>query len=119
MLFVVVLGPGESYITISEPAGRYKSEVTSNRTEVKWYVKYWGHPFPTLVWRDIRGNDIPWSAEDGKFEATKENRSTTLKIRNPRIEDSGTYTLYATNGKIEEKKEFQLLVKGERISRVE
>lgn len=75
-------------------------------------MKYWGHPFPTLVWRDIRGIDIPWSAEDGKYEATKDNRSTTLKIRNPKIGDSGIYTLHANNGYIAEKKEFQLLVRG-------
>lgn len=113
--FVIVLGAGESFINITEPSGKYKSEVTSNKKEVKWYVKYSGHPFPTLVWRDIRGFEIPWSVEEDKshkFEAIKDKRTTTLKIRNPQIGDSGFYTLHASNGKIEKEQQFQLLVKG-------
>lgn len=78
-------------------------------------MKYAGHPFPSLVWRDLRGNEIPWSSiedKNRKYEATKDNRSTTLKIRNPKITDSGFYTLYADNGQMQKEQKFRLLVKG-------
>lgn len=108
-------GAHESFINITEPSGKYKSEVPSTRKEVKWFVKYSGHPFPTLVWHDTRGNEIPWSVEDDKnrkFVATKDKASTTLKIKNPRISDSGFYTLFASNDKMHREQQFQLLVKG-------
>ena len=112
---VTILAAGESFINITEPSGKYNAEITSNKKEMKWFVKYSGHPFPKLVWRDIRGFEIPWSVEEDKtrrIEAIKDKRTTTLKIRNPKISDSGNYTLYAANGKMEKEQKFQLLVKG-------
>lgn len=90
-------------------------EVTSNKKEVQWHAKYSGHPIPKIVWRDIRGNEIPWSLSEDKsrkYEATKDDKSTTLKIRNPKIGDSGFYTLYGDNDQKHEERKFQLLVKG-------
>lgn len=108
----------ESFINITEPSGRYKVEVGSNKKEVQWHAKYSGHPIPKIVWRDIRGNEIPWSLSEDKsrkYEATKDDKSTTLKIRNPKIGDSGFYILTGDNDdqKHEERK-FQLLVKGKK-----
>lgn len=110
-------GANESFINITEPSGKYNSELSANQKEAKWYVKYSGHPTPTLMWRDVQGREIPWSNDDGsnpnrKYEATQDKRSTTLKIRNPQIGDSGYYTLYASNGQIQKEQKFQLLVKG-------
>lgn len=78
-------------------------------------MKYSGHPVPTLVWRDTHGNEIPWSVEDDKSRkivATKDKTSTTLRIKDPKINDSGNYTLFADNDKMQKEQQFQLLVKG-------
>lgn len=107
----------ESFIEITEPSGKYKLEVTSNKKEVQWLVKYSGHPIPRIVWHDVRGNEIPWSVSEDKsrkYEATKDDKSTTLKIRNPKIADSGFYVLSGDNGQKHEERKFQLLVKGKR-----
>lgn len=90
-------------------------ELSSSKPEAKWYVKYAGHPTPTLVWHDNRDMEIPWSpVEDStrKLDAIKDGKSTTLKIRNPKIGDSGTYVLKANNGEKSAEKIFQLFVKG-------
>lgn len=89
--------------------------LNETKREVKWHIKYAGHPMPTLVWLDPRGNEIPWSStsdRNRKLEATMDKRTTTLKIRNPVIGDSGPYTLRANNGKMKKEQRFQLLVKG-------
>lgn len=78
-------------------------------------AKYTGYPIPKIVWRDIRGNEIPWSLSEDKsrkYEATKDDKTTTFKIRNPKIGDSGFYILHGDNGQKQEEKKFQLLVKG-------
>lgn len=89
---------------------------THNRSiPANWLVKYAGHPTPTLVWRDVHGNEIPWSTTEDfsrKFDAFIDKRSTTLRIHNPRITDSGYYTLYADNERVQKEQKFQLLVKG-------
>lgn len=111
-------GATESFINITEPSGKYKTELAANKKEVKWFVKFSGHPVPTLVWRDIHGHPIAWSTvndrnnPESKYEAIQDTRSTTLKIRYPKINDSGNYTLYANNGKMQKEQKFQLLVKG-------
>lgn len=95
--------------------------LNSTKREAKWFVKYSGHPFPTLVWRDARGNEIPWSTKEDKsrkFEATIDRRSTILKIRNPKITDSGTYILHADNNNIQKDQEFKLFVRGNLFHRV-
>lgn len=89
--------------------------MNSTKREAKWLVKYSGHPFPTIVWRDPRGNEIPWSTKEDKsrkFEAIVDRRSTILKIRNPKITDSGIYILHAENGYISKDQEFKLFVRG-------
>lgn len=80
-----------------------------------WFVKFLGHPKPTLVWRDLHGNEIPWSTVEDhsrKFDAFIGKDSTTLKIHHPKIGDSGYYTLSADNGRMQKEQKFQLLVKG-------
>lgn len=115
---IKILGANESFINITEPTGKYKRELSANQREVRWFVKYSGHPVPNLIWRDVQGNAISWSMpgeksnSNSKFEATQDKRSTTLKIRNPQITDSGNYTLHADNGHIQKQQNFQLLVKG-------
>lgn len=95
--------------------------MSSNNIEAKWYVKVTGHPKPHFVWRDNRNIEIPWSQIEDKrrkLDAIHDDRSTTLKIRNPSISDSGYYTLIADNTQRKEEKKFQLLVKGNLYNRI-
>ncbi|XP_055298871.1 vascular endothelial growth factor receptor 1-like isoform X14 [Sitodiplosis mosellana] len=111
---IKILDPDESFIDINEPTGKYKAEVASTKKEVQWIAKYAGHPIPEIVWRDTRGNEIPWSLSEDKnrkYEAIKDGKSTTLKIRQPKIGDSGFYILRGDNGQKQEERKFQLLVK--------
>lgn len=89
--------------------------------DAKWHVKYSGNPHPNVVWKDSHGNEIPWTQtidENGKFDVMHDNRTTTLRIRNLRISDSGNYTLNADNGLQKNIKAFELLVYGEKKSKI-
>lgn len=88
-----------------------------NRKQATFNAKYSGLPNPTIFWRDIEGNRIPWSIRENKstkYEARQYEKksSTILKIRNPKTTDSGFYTLCADNGQIQKEQKFKLLVKG-------
>lgn len=106
--------PAEKYILTVESANN--KNIHNERSSVaKWFVKYAGHPKPTLVWRDLHGNEIPWSTfedHNRKFDAFIDKDSTTLKIHHPKIGDSGAYILYADNGRIQKEQKFELFVKG-------
>lgn len=91
--------------------------MTSHQNEATLLVWYSGYPTPTLVWYDNHGAEIPWTKtkdtnRSHKFEASQDKRSTTLKIKNLQINDSGYYILYANNGRMQKEQKFQLLVKG-------
>lgn len=114
-------GPHDYFIDLKEPTNRLTVTVKSaNKTTekplvAKWLVKYVGHPTPTVVWRDLHGNEVPWiTTEDfsRKLNAFIDGPTTTLKINDPRITDSGYYTLYADNGRLQKDQKFQLLVQG-------
>lgn len=103
-------------MTVESSNNKINKNNKKDRSSIaKWFVKYVGHPRPTLVWRDLHGNEIPWSSfedQNRKFDAFIDKDSTILNIYNPKIGDSGFYTLYADNGKIKKEEKFQLLVKG-------
>lgn len=121
-------GPQDYFIELKEPSN--KLTVVLNSTSsfdpndpkarggsnvAKWIIKYLGHPAPTVVWRDLHGNDIPWSTTEDKTHklvAIIDKISTTLKINSPKIGDSGYYTLFADNGRVQKEQKFQLLVRG-------
>lgn len=86
---------------------------------MKWYLRYASYPpIEQLVWRDVRGNEIPWITDTDrnpqrKLEARiEEERKIILIIRNININDSGFYKLYANNGKMEKELKMELRVKG-------
>lgn len=115
-----ILFANESFIDINEKTNKYVLDLPANKPEAKWYADYAGYPTTTIVWRDPNQNEIPWTQidkKDNKIVAMLENSSTILKIRYPKISDSGTYTLYARNERMEKKQEFKLFVKGEQESR--
>lgn len=115
--FFEFAGVNESFINITEPSGNYNLIVTSNQNEATLLVWYSGYPNPTLAWYDNHGTEIPWTKTTDtnfsrKFEAKQDKRSTTLKIKNLQMSDSGYYILYANNGRMQKEQKFQLLVKG-------
>lgn len=70
--------------------------MNSTEVEAKWIVLYFGHPTPTLTWYDFLSNPIQLSLgedKNRKFDAIHDKRTTTIKIRNPKISDSGNYTI--------------------------
>lgn len=85
--------------------------VTPKIREVKWVVEVRGHPEPKFVWRDREGDEIPWSTGNHKgckYEAIQNKQSVTLKIKDIRITDTGDYTLYADNGRVQKEQKFHL-----------
>lgn len=112
-----IVAANDSFIDIEESSNRFVLEIAANIPEVKWYVRYSGYPSPTIKWRDSMNNEIPWTYSKNKYnkiDARLEKSLTILKIRNPTINDSGTYTLYANNERMERKQEFVLFVRGKR-----
>lgn len=93
--------------------------MSSKQSSVKWYLRYASYPpIESLLWRDVRGNEIPWITDTDmnpqrKLEARiEEDRKIILSIRNININDSGFYRLYANNGKMEKELKMELRVKG-------
>lgn len=93
--------------------------MSSKQSEVRWYLRYASYPpIESLLWRDVRGNEIPWITDTDrnpqrKLEARiEEDRKIKLIIRNININDSGYYKLYANNGKMEKELKMELRVKG-------
>lgn len=84
----------------------------------KWTVKYNSYPIlKTLVWRDTRGNDIRWSNEpdrESHIEAINyiDRKQASIVISKLTMSDSGFYTLFADNGKINKTQKFELRVEG-------
>lgn len=116
-LFLISIGANGSFIDII--SGGVHLPMNPNRKEATFSAKYTGIPIPTIFWRDINGNPIPWSKTENKtrkYEALKFDKklktSTTLRIRAPKTSDSGFYTLCANNGQIQKEQKFELLVKG-------
>lgn len=108
---VDILGAQESFIDIIESNGKYNLRVTPKIREVKWVVDVRGHPDPKLVWRDREGDEIPWTTGNHKgckYEAIQNKQSVTLKIKDIRTTDTGDYTLYADNGRVQKQQKFHL-----------
>lgn len=64
-----------------------------------------------MIWRDREGDEIPWStvSQKGcKYEAIRNKQSVTLKIKDIRTTDTGDYTLYADNGRVQKEQKFHL-----------
>lgn len=110
--------PEETFINITEPSGKYDFEVSSQQNQVQWYLKYASYPaVETIEFRDRSKEVVPWMSgfdmdPKRKIEAKRENRRIMVVIRNISIADSGTYTLYAFNGRMEKERRIELKVKG-------
>lgn len=64
-----------------------------------------------MIWRDHEGDEIPWTTGNHKgckYEAIQNKQSVTLKIKDVRTTDTGDYTLYADNGRVQKEQKFHL-----------
>lgn len=116
-----IIFANESFIDIEVKSNKFVLDLAANQTEAKWYVKFAGYPTTTIVWRDPNQNEIPWTQienKNNKLEAMYSESSTILRIRHPKISDSGTYALHARNERMEKKQEFKLFVRGKQDSKL-
>lgn len=102
---------------MTSPSEKFEIFGDSRIVQARYTIKFIGYPTPTINWRDIHGNDIPWSLstcseKNCKYIPLQTERTTTLKIQHPNLNDSGTYILYADNGHIQKEHKFQLLIEG-------
>ncbi|XP_017858056.1 PREDICTED: platelet-derived growth factor receptor alpha isoform X8 [Drosophila arizonae] len=90
-----VMQPNSSYLKVSEPSKHYTVLEHANRT-IQMTANFEGFPQPTFKWYKPNGIEV-WDTEPN-FKILATESSTTLKILNAQLEDSGTYTLKGTNG---------------------
>uniref|UniRef100_A0A1B0ASF9 Receptor protein-tyrosine kinase n=1 Tax=Glossina palpalis gambiensis TaxID=67801 RepID=A0A1B0ASF9_9MUSC len=105
---MIIMEKGTSYINISEPNDYYVIREKANKT-IQMTVRYSGYPWPTLTWYRPDGSEI-LPVPNQKFNITTTETSSTLKISNPRLLDSGTYVINATNGYTTKSQQFNVSI---------
>ncbi|KAL9923894.1 PDGF- and VEGF-receptor related isoform 5-T7 [Glossina fuscipes fuscipes] len=105
---MIIMEKGTSYINISEPNDYYVIREKANKT-IQMTVRYSGYPWPTLTWYRPDGSEI-LPVPNQKFNITTTETSSTLKISNPRLLDSGTYVINATNGYTTRSQQFNVSI---------
>uniref|UniRef100_A0A1B0GCK6 Ig-like domain-containing protein n=1 Tax=Glossina morsitans morsitans TaxID=37546 RepID=A0A1B0GCK6_GLOMM len=105
---MIIMEKGTSYINISEPNDYYVIREKANKT-IQMTVRYSGYPWPTLTWYRPDGSEI-LPVPNQKFNITTTESSSTLKISNPRLLDSGTYVINATNGYTTKSQQFNVSI---------
>ncbi|XP_030556617.1 platelet-derived growth factor receptor alpha isoform X2 [Drosophila novamexicana] len=90
-----VMQPNSSYLKVSEPSNHYTVHEHVNRT-IQMTANFEGFPQPTFKWYKPNGIEV-WDTEQN-FQILATETSTTLKIQNAQLEDSGSYVLKGTNG---------------------
>ena len=90
---MLIVRKDESYIKMREPNDYYTIYEKANKT-VQMSVRYSGYPWPKLKWYNPNGTEI---LNNHKFHIVTDDVSSTLKISNARLWDTGNYTVEATN----------------------
>lgn len=106
--------------TFIDIIGDYELEVNSKQPEAIIKLEYLSYPpIESMMWRDVHGTEIPWSALDinqgptnEKFDARRTTQRITLTIRDLVIADAGEYALQASNGRMKTEKKIMLRVRG-------
>lgn len=108
--------PNYSFIDLTVPSELRFINVTINKSEVVFLVKYSSHPSPNFTWIDNKYNTTIKFTTNVKSTMKKigfhdpNKKVVALIIKNLTSEDSGNYTLIAYNGKIKKKETFKLIV---------
>ncbi|KAI8118603.1 Platelet-derived growth factor receptor alpha [Lucilia cuprina] len=103
---MLIVRKGESYIKMRESNDYYTINEKANKT-VQMSVRYSGYPWPKLKWYNPNRTEI---FNNHKFEITTDDVSSTLKIYNTRLWDTGTYTVEATNTDTTITREFNVTI---------
>ncbi|XP_065357936.1 vascular endothelial growth factor receptor 1 isoform X3 [Calliphora vicina] len=112
---MLIVRKDESYIKMRESNDYYTINEKANKT-VQMSVRYSGYPWPKLKWYNPNGTEI---FNNHKFEITTDDVSSTLKIYNTRLWDTGTYIVEATNTENSLKREFNVTIEDIPIVMVE
>lgn len=103
---MLIVAKDESYIKMRESNDYYTINEKANKT-VQMSVRYSGYPWPKLKWYNPKGSEI---FNNNKFEITIDDVSSTLKIYNTRLWDTGIYVVEATNTETTLKREFTVTI---------
>ncbi|KAM7353304.1 PDGF- and VEGF-receptor related isoform 6-T7 [Cochliomyia hominivorax] len=103
---MLIVGKNESYIKMRESNDYYTINEKANKT-VQMSVRYSGYPWPTIKWFNPNGTEI---FKSNKFDITTDDVSSTLKIFNTRLWDTGTYVVEAVNSETSLKREFNVTI---------
>ncbi|BFF95540.1 vascular endothelial growth factor receptor kdr-like [Drosophila madeirensis] len=104
---IKVMQPNSSYLDVREPAGHYNVNEFANRT-ITMTAEFGGYPQPSFKWYKPDGSEI-WQTEHN-FNIVSEESSTTLRLHNAQLKDSGTYVLKGTNGNVTRSLEYNVSV---------
>ncbi|XP_037049515.1 vascular endothelial growth factor receptor 1-like isoform X2 [Bradysia coprophila] len=110
-IFIEILEKDDDALDIQAMDGIYGIEIKSGQVAI-WKVKYKGRPKPTIDWYNPMGNIILPDDKDENYEVKVTEDFTVLKIWMAKLDDSGSYTLKASNGVSSMEKKFELRVKG-------
>ncbi|KAH8409381.1 hypothetical protein KR222_002180, partial [Zaprionus bogoriensis] len=102
-----IMEPNSSYLHVSEPSEHYTVNEYASKT-IQITANFEGFPPPTFKWYRPNGNEV-WETEQNLKIISTES-STTLKILNAQLENSGTYILKGTNGFDAKQLEFNVSV---------
>ncbi|XP_017132439.1 vascular endothelial growth factor receptor 1 isoform X4 [Drosophila elegans] len=102
-----VLGQNESYLNVYEPSGHYDVREFANRT-IQMTANFEGYPVPAFSWFKPDGTEVRQS--ENNFQIVSTELSTTLKVLNAQLQDSGTYILRGTNSFGTKQREYNVSV---------
>ncbi|KAL0273366.1 UNVERIFIED_CONTAM: hypothetical protein PYX00_006049 [Menopon gallinae] len=86
----------DSFINITVQAPTIEVDVTIER-DARWVVDVNAHPNVELTWYDPLANEIPRTMSMSDKFQIRQRSQTVLEIRNVELQDSGNYTLVASN----------------------
>ncbi|KAH8263498.1 hypothetical protein KR044_009761, partial [Drosophila immigrans] len=102
-----IMPPNSTYLTVREPSQHYIVQEHANRS-IQMNAVFEGFPAPTFKWYKPNGIEV-WETEQN-FKIMSTESSTTLKVINAQLENSGTYILKGTNGIDSKQLEFNVSV---------
>ncbi|KAH8378483.1 hypothetical protein KR093_011649, partial [Drosophila rubida] len=102
-----IMPPNSTYLKVREPSNHYIVQEHANRS-IQMNAVFEGFPAPTFKWYKPNGIEV-WETEQN-FKIMSTESSTTLKVINAQLENSGTYVLKGTNGIDSKQLEFNVSV---------
>ncbi|XP_017854588.1 vascular endothelial growth factor receptor 1 isoform X2 [Drosophila busckii] len=102
-----IMKRNSSYLNVWEPSNHSQVQEHANRS-IQMTANFEGFPPATFKWYKPSGKEV-WETEPN-FSILSTESSTTLKLLNAQLDDSGIYILKGTNGKEHKQLEFNVSV---------